>query len=453
MITVEKSGKIYVPQEDGFIGYTGDNLNKKVEFLVKDRAEEDIYYRVYLAFDDGTVNFFILDKKIEEPNTLLEWNVKTEHIYKDGIVCLQIKGFDVNGEIFHTESVPLFAGKSLEFCDCLAKKPIAEFLEQEEKLNSLLLDVKEAENYLPYIGSNGNWFVYNGETSSYYDTGITAKGSAEAYPIVNVVNSDSADGNVPSAGAVFRFADGLYENNREEIDKLNTKTGDLSYLITEDKTDLVSAVNEIENSKINNTSGAVSTDNLADLSVTEGKIAKGAVTSEKLGANAVTNKKISDGEITLAKISSAYIDSAPSVSAPYYGECLVKSGGVYNALQKKYNSSNIESGSGTLTVVTQTAIDSELFKSCDFEYVKIGDLIHTFINIVFNAGSASFLQLKGLPFTCNDFSTMNRFMTATSKTTQALVYNDKTWLNINFLGTKTLVQDEVLKFVITTKLN
>ncbi len=455
MITIQTDGKILIPQDECFIGYNGDNLNKTLEFTVKGRADPDLYYRAYLRFDDGTVNYFLLDKRIDSGDTKLFWTVTNDQIYKDGVFELQIKAFNTRGEVFHSETAPLFAGASLEFCSYLAEKPASEFLQQEKRLNTLLENVERAKDYLPYIGTNGNWYVYDEIYEDYIDTGITALGSAEAYPIVTGITENSSDVNVPSAASVYRHTRPLFEKtaqNSDAVNILSTKTGDLSYLNTEDKASLVNAVNELASGKLNNADSSVTTSNLEDLSVTQEKLARGAVTADKLSANSVTAKKIAEGAVTISKISSAYLDDAPSISAPFYGESLVKSGGVYLALQGKYNSSNIESGSGSLTLYTQTAIDSNLINSCEFEYEKVGNLIHTFITIVFNAGSASFLQFKNLPFTCNTFSTLNRMLVATSKVTEALVYPDRTWLNINFFNNRAFTQDENLKFVITTKL-
>lgn len=209
MITINESGKIFIPQEDGFIGYAGDNLNKTIEFTVLNKNDENLYYRMYLEFDDGTVNFFVLEKKIQNNDTQLQWTVTEDQIYKDGIVNAQIKAFNVNGEVFHTEIIPLFAGKSIEFCNYLAEKTNSEFLMLEKKLNQMLDDVENAKAFLPYIGSNGNWFVYDYDTKQYSDSGITAKGSAEEYPIVTTVDSSSDNTHVPSAKAVWNYGSGL----------------------------------------------------------------------------------------------------------------------------------------------------------------------------------------------------------------------------------------------------
>lgn len=252
MITVEKSGKIYIPPKEGFIGYAGDNLNKTIEFQLKERNNPEYFYRVYLKFDDDTINFFILQKKIDGENTVLSWNITEDQIYKSGIVYLQIKGFDSTGEIFHTEIIPLVVGKSIEFGNYLAQKPISEFLEEEKVLNQLCVDIEKAKKFLPYIGENGNWYVYDYDQKKFVDSNVLAKIS------------------------------------KEELELLRTQIGDLSYLNTEDKTSLVNSVNELYDTKISNTAGAVTSKNISSNSVTESKISTNAVTTDKIAEGAVT---------------------------------------------------------------------------------------------------------------------------------------------------------------------
>lgn len=253
MITVEKSGKIYIPPKDGFIGYAGDNLNKTIKFLLKERNNPDYFYRIYLKFDDNTVNFFVLEKEIEENDTVLNWNITDDQIFKSGIVYLQIKGYDKSGEIFHTEAVPLIVGKSIEFGNHYNKKQISEILNAEKKLDQLYSDIKNATVHLPYIGENDNWFVYDYDSKTYVDTNVSAKGSVEELPLVYSISKSSDNVHVPTAKAVYDYVD------KENTELLLTKIGDLSYLNTEDKTSIVNSINELNGdqknlqSQVNNT--------------------------------------------------------------------------------------------------------------------------------------------------------------------------------------------------------
>ena len=405
MITIHKSGKITIPQEEGFIGYAGDNLNKTLEFIVEKHTDENCYYRAFLKFDDDTVNYFILNKKIKDGNTILEWTVTQDQLYKNGIVYLQIKAFNISNVIFHTESVPIFVGDSIEFTDYLAERPNSEFLQQEEHLNNLLYNVENAKEFLPYIGENGNWYVYDYDTKSYYDTGVTALGSADKYPLTTEITETSSDDNASSAKAVYNYGQKIYSDAKEHF---STTAGDLAYLNTKDKSSLVNAINELETEKISNTNGSVTTENLSDNSVTTGKIASKAVTGAEIADYSVASRQLANNAVTMAKISSSYIDNEPSISAPFYGECLVKSKGVYNALLNKADYEQ-------KTDCVLTSLDSTTAKSGTFSYARIGNFVFVNAKLVFQAPTSSNYAAKftGLPFSTNTnyYSGFNLFRT------------------------------------------
>lgn len=275
MITIKESGKIYIPQEDGFIGYAGDNLNKTIEFIVLNRADENLVYRLYLEFDDSTVNFFILDKKIQDNDTVLTWRVANEHIYKDGIVNIQIKAFNTSGEIFHSDTAPLFVGKSIELCNYLSERSVTEFKEVEENLNKLYADVENAKEFLPYIGDNGNWFVYDYASKAYADSGFIASATVNGYSVLGEINSSADESCIPTVKAVYNYTGGLSND-------LSTKIGNLAYLVTEDKTSLVNAVNELNSdvsNKLDNAESVIETRLIADGAVSFEKIASGLIYS------------------------------------------------------------------------------------------------------------------------------------------------------------------------------
>ncbi len=233
MITVEKSGKIYIPPEDGFIGYAGDNLNKTIEILLKERNQKENFYRIYLKFDDETVNYFIVQMQIKGNDTILNWNITDDHIFKSGVVYLQIKGFNASKEVFHTESVPLIVGNSIEFGNYFAEKQISEFLEKEKELNELYSDIENAKKFIPYIGENGNWFIYDYTSKKFVDSNITAKGSAEKYPIETTITAAADNSHVPSSKAVYDLVSSQKNVYSPYVSRLLNADGDLIRTISE----------------------------------------------------------------------------------------------------------------------------------------------------------------------------------------------------------------------------
>ena len=81
MISIN-SGKLIIPEAERFIGFIGDNLHSRKQFVVENATDPNCIYRMYLKFDDGTINHFVLDSKVENGSTTLYWDISEEHIYE-----------------------------------------------------------------------------------------------------------------------------------------------------------------------------------------------------------------------------------------------------------------------------------------------------------------------------------------------------------------------------------
>lgn len=174
-----RNGQFIVPECERKIGFTGDNAHKTVKFLISDSTQGEWLYRIYLRFDDGTVNYFIPDSTKTDDGTEIIWEVKDEHIFKSGIVMLQIKAFNNTGEVYHTSVTHLIVGDTIEFGDCFSVKQNTEFLEYEKRLNEILKQIVTEQSKLPYIGSNKHWFVYDRTVGEFVDTNVNAEGACE----------------------------------------------------------------------------------------------------------------------------------------------------------------------------------------------------------------------------------------------------------------------------------
>ena len=149
---VINSGKMRIPEEDRFIGFCGDNLHSTKQFKLTDVTEPDCIYRLYLSFDDGTVNYFVLDSKVENGSTILTWNILEEHIFKSGTVQAQIKCICADGEIYHTTSDYFIVADVAENSEFFSNKDNSEFLRYERILNALLESVSANDN--SFVTSN-----------------------------------------------------------------------------------------------------------------------------------------------------------------------------------------------------------------------------------------------------------------------------------------------------------
>lgn len=262
MITIQ-NGKFFVPEDERFIGFAGDNLRKKIEFLVLGETQEVSTYRLYLTFDDDSVNFFVLPKANTSEGVLLTWDILESHIFKAGIVKAQIKAFAEDGMIWHTNFETFIVGKTAEYPETPDSPINTEFLEYEKALNRIRDEIKEERVLLPYIGDNGNWYCFDAESNTYVDSGKASKGQAETGDIAEnaVTTQKLADGSVTAE----KLADGAVSTRHIAAES-----------IMEQHIEPYSVLERHIVSK------AVSGRALADGSVTTDKISDGAVTAEKL---------------------------------------------------------------------------------------------------------------------------------------------------------------------------
>ena len=263
MITIQ-NGKFFVPEDERFIGFAGDNLRKKIEFLVLGETQEVSTYRLYLTFDDDSVNFFVLPKANTSEGVLLTWDILESHIFKAGIVKAQIKAFAEDGMIWHTNFETFIVGKTAEYPETPDSPINTEFLEYEKALNRIRDEIKEERVLLPYIGDNGNWYCFDAESNTYVDSGKASKGQAQTGDIAEnaVTTQKLADWAVTSE----KLADGAVSTRHIAAESIMEQ-------------------------------------HIEPYSIHERHIVSKAVSGRVLADGAVTTDKIADGQITVEKLS------------------------------------------------------------------------------------------------------------------------------------------------------
>ena len=121
-------------------------------------------------------------------------------------------------------------------------------------------------------------------------------------------------------------------------------------------------------------------------------------------------------------------------------------------LAQKYDASNVESGTGTFTVVSDTV--KPFIKSATFQYQKVGKSITLFGSIQFNEGvlpANGYIQFSGIPFRAIANS---RVVSSTSKYANAVVtVVAGTWVSLNFATTQPRQQDESMQFSVNYLIN
>lgn len=234
---------------------------------------------------------------------------------------------------------------------------------------------------------NGSAPPLNADNLNHMDEGIeqATDGAIALETEITTARGDYADLN-----ARFAAAENEIVNARGEYDNLGQR---LDELVPDEQ-------------------GFITTFNLAHGAVTTPIIADGAVTKDKLSSdlNTLASYGITDAytkestkSLLANKLDKMPFDSEPKQNSPLY----LTSGTVYNALltkadktalTTKYDSSNIELGTTTLTPYS-TQVDKVKSATCLYE--KIGDIVIVNVTVIMNAtslGGTSAITLLNMPF-------------------------------------------------------
>lgn len=382
------------------IGITGENLVNEVEFTVNGFAGENITAAIHLRFSDGSVNSVAPQSvKVINNSTCLMWKISKNDIFCHGWVEVQLELRD--GErLLQTEIIRLFAGESLPIEDKEYNNPNSETLALRDEVQRLWAKTAEQNEKI----EKNKRVIEQSDLSLKEDKKNKAvvKGdvTAQSYASVEYLNN--------------------YYYDAEEVDGQIT---DLDETVT---------------MKIN--LKADKADTLSGYGITDAY--------DKTYLNKALNNK-------LIKMP---FDTVPAANSPNY----VTSGTLYssvntlnqtiaknktaaeNAIAAKYDSSNVESGTGSLTP-GQAIYDGN---EGSFNYVKNGRVVTVSVNITKLVADKSYIQMAGLPFPAKSESRFSS--TAVYSTTNKLrnIRLDGSWLYINS-PTDKFTDDEKINFTIT----
>lgn len=343
------------------VGVTGDNLAHTQEFYIKDVSDDTLSYTLHLRFADGSVNSVTPDSvQNDGEGTGIRWVVKQNDIFMHGYFELQIEGRNEEGFVFQTEIIRLYADESIPIEDKKYENPNSATLKLRDEVYKALEQITEQQKQI--------------------------------------------------------------EENLALIEQ----------------TDL--------SSKLDDADESVKTSNIATKAITTDKIANNAVTSIKIASNAITSSQIVVGSVSLDKLSSevqntisskadktaleSYEKTANKIyteeditnadknypSVAYLNEYYYNFIETEDLLDEKYDNSNVETGSGTLTVNDG---NSDKINSAEFEYQKIGNYVNVHIYADFKAftptSSSQSITLSGLPFVCKNSVTPREMCITTAK--------------------------------------
>lgn len=375
------------------IGIIGENLVNEVEFTVNGFAGKNITAAIHLRFSDGSVNSVAPQSvKVINNSTCLMWKISKNDIFCHGWVEVQLELRD--GErLLQTEIIRLFAGESLPIGDKEYNNPNSETLALRDEVQKLWAKTAEQNEKI----EKNKRVIEQSDLSLKEDKKNKAvvKGdvTAQSYASVEYLNN--------------------YYYDAEEVD---------------------GQITELEESvslKVNLKADKATT--LAGYGI-EDAYTKAYVSK---ALNYKLDKKPFDSEPT--QDSPNYV-----TSGTVYGSISTLKSDVNKALAAKYDSSNVESGTGSLTP-GQAIYDGN---EGSFNYVKNGRVVTVSVNITKLVADKSYIQMAGLPFPAKSESRFSS--TAVYSTTNKLrnIRLDGSWLYINS-PTDKFTDDEKINFTIT----
>ena len=122
-------------------------------------------------------------------------------------------------------------------------------------------------------------------------------------------------------------------------------------------------------------------------------------------------------------------------------------GNTDTALEAKYDATNVETGIGSLTPYTSS---TDIVKSADFTYQRVGRVVTVNVNIVFNEGTNSQVMFTNLPYVCKNTVNPRQLCVSTAKTTHIWAINkNNTMLNIFSDSSVSYADGETLAFTLS----
>lgn len=375
------------------IGITGENLVNEVEFTVNGFAGENIIAAIHLRFSDGSVNSVAPQSvKVINNSTCLMWKISKNDIFCHGWVEVQLELRD--GErLLQTEIIRLFAGESLPIEDKEYNNPNSETLALRDEVQKLWAKTAEQNEKI----EKTKRVIEQSDLSLKEDKQNKAvvKGdvTAQSYASVEYLNN--------------------YYYDAEEVDGQITE------------------LDESVSLKVNLKADKATT--LAGYGI-EDAYTKAFVSK---ALNYKLDKKPFDSEPTQA--SPNYV-----TSGTVYGSISTLKSDVNKALAAKYDRSNIESGTGSLTPGQATFDGNE----GGFNYVKNGKVVTVSVNITKLVADKSYIQMAGLPFPAKNESRFSGIAVYSTTNKLRNIRLDGSWLYISS-PTDKFTEDEKINFTIT----
>lgn len=144
MITIN-SGKLTIPEEEFIIGFAGDSLNLKKQFVLENISDQNCVHSLCLKFNADTITDIVLDSNVENGSTILTWDISKEDIPRFGLIKVQIKSVFESGKVTHTSWDYFYIYPSNEFSEKFENIDISDFFDYKAKITEVYDKIEDTD--------------------------------------------------------------------------------------------------------------------------------------------------------------------------------------------------------------------------------------------------------------------------------------------------------------------
>lgn len=141
--------ELIISQSERKIGFEGDNLCEKRQFLVTDEKLFDFTFK--LDTQDGDIIELTKMESSENDGIILEWNISSASLKRQGNLFVQLRAYDENGVVWHSQRAVFYIGKSINAQNEVGPEQISEFAQLEQNMSNLCAQMQETIGELDVV--------------------------------------------------------------------------------------------------------------------------------------------------------------------------------------------------------------------------------------------------------------------------------------------------------------
>ena len=163
---IVKNWTVDVPEEEILLGYVGENSVRTVAFQMDSADYSEWEFRLDMELGEQK-NTILLDKDVKGDTLLLYFAVRGELLHTAGHMNAQLRALAQDGRIKLSSLFGFEVEKSISPAETISAA-LPDALQQMEQRLEL------AAVRTPYIGENGDWFVWDNTARKFVDSGKPA---------------------------------------------------------------------------------------------------------------------------------------------------------------------------------------------------------------------------------------------------------------------------------------